>query len=385
MCSRSMSQRRATIAEVLRSGPVFRYAWRMSASRSGRARTLALTAFLGAAVVAPAVRTACAADDAEPGPARHRLEAAQLGIVVNDEDPLSARIAEYYRERRGIPAENTIHLRFPAGDRTLAREKFEPLHDAVQAQAPRQVQALVLTWTKPYRVDCMSVTAAFAFGFDPALCAKGCQATQPSPYFNSRSWAPFRHYGMRPAMMLAGGSFEEMKRLIDRGVAADGTHPAGTGYLVETADRQRSVRAPIFPELARVAGHRFRLEHVKAEFIEDRTDVMFYFTGLTKVAKIEDNTYLPGAIADHLTSTGGVLDGSDQMSSLAWLKAGATGSYGTVVEPCNFPGKFPNPAIAIGHYLAGETLIEAYWKSVEMPGQGVFVGEPLARPFGPPE
>jgi hypothetical protein len=34
------------------------------------------------------------------------------------------------------------------------------------------------------------------------------------------------------------------------------------------------------------------------------------------------------------------------------------------------------------HYLAGETLIESYWKSVEMPGQGVFIGEPLARPYG---
>ena len=36
----------------------------------------------------------------------------------------------------------------------------------------------------------------------------------------------------------------------------------------------------------------------------------------------------------------------------------------------------------MAHYLSGETLIEAYWKSVRMPGQGVFVGEPLARPFG---
>jgi hypothetical protein len=35
----------------------------------------------------------------------------------------------------------------------------------------------------------------------------------------------------------------------------------------------------------------------------------------------------------------------------------------------------------MAHYLQGETLIEAYWKSVQMPGQGVFIGEPLARPF----
>jgi len=72
------------------------------------------------------------------------------------------------------------------------------------------------------------------------------------------------------------------------------------------------------------------------------------------------------------------------MSALRWLEAGATGSYGTVVEPCNLVQKFPNPPVVIGHYLQGETLIEAYWKSVLMPGQGIFIGEPLAEPFRRP-
>jgi len=46
-----------------------------------------------------------------------------------------------------------------------------------------------------------------------------------------------------------------------------------------------------------------------------------------------------------------------------------------------FVEKFPRPDIVINRYLNGETLIEAYWKSVAWPGQGVFIGEPLARPF----
>ncbi len=69
------------------------------------------------------------------------------------------------------------------------------------------------------------------------------------------------------------------------------------------------------------------------------------------------------------------------MSILRWLDAGATASYGTVVEPCAFPQKFPNPGIVIDRYTRGESLIEAYWKSVQWPGQGVFVGEPLAKPY----
>ena len=70
------------------------------------------------------------------------------------------------------------------------------------------------------------------------------------------------------------------------------------------------------------------------------------------------------------------------MSAMEWLQAGATGSYGTVVEPCNHLQKFPQPSVVMDHYLRGDSLIEAYWKSVKAPGQGVFIGEPLARPYG---
>ncbi len=35
----------------------------------------------------------------------------------------------------------------------------------------------------------------------------------------------------------------------------------------------------------------------------------------------------------------------------------------------------------MNHYLQGETLIEAYWKSVAWPSEGLFIGEPLAAPY----
>jgi hypothetical protein len=99
------------------------------------------------------------------------------------------------------------------------------------------------------------------------------------------------------------------------------------------------------------------------------------------VPQIATNGYLPGAMADHLTSFGGQVPTSGQMSVVEWLKAGVTGSYGTVVEPCNYPAKFPNTTVATAHYFRGQTLVEAYWKSVRQPGEGLFVGEPLARPW----
>ena len=65
--------------------------------------------------------------------------------------------------------------------------------------------------------------------------------------------------------------------------------------------------------------------------ITDKTDVLFYFTGLASVPSLTTNKYLPGAVADHLTSYGGQIPTSGQMSILRFLEAGATASFGTVV------------------------------------------------------
>ncbi len=309
------------------------------------------------------------------------LRAEDLGVIVNDDDPDSVELATYYMEKRGIPAVNLIHVRFQPGRPALTREQFVALKRRLDRMTPRHIQAYVLTWVRPWRVDCMSITTAFAFGFDSAFCAKDCKPTRESPYFNSSTPRPFDTYHIRPTMSLAATSLDAAKHMIDRGVASDGSNPDGSAYLVSTPDKARNVRAATFHALQMQLGKAFATEIVEADRIENKSDVVFYFTGLPRVPAIERNTYLPGAIADHLTSYGGELLGTGQMSSLAWIDAGATGSYGTVAEPCNFPAKFPQPGIAMAHYLQGETLIEAYWKSVQMPGQGIFIGEPLARPF----
>jgi uncharacterized protein (TIGR03790 family) len=114
-----------------------------------------------------------------------------------------------------------------------------------------------------------------------------------------------------------------------------------------------------------------------------QADVMFYFTGLTRVAGIDSNHYLPEAVADHLTSFAGVLPTDNgQIPATDWLQAGLTGSYGSVEEPCNYTEKFPNVSRLVQGYLGGATLIEAYWQSVKWQGQGLFIGDPLAKPWG---
>jgi len=192
---------------------------------------------------------------------------------------------------------------------------------------------------------------------------------------------PYDDFGIRPSMMLAGSTVEQVSRMIDRGVQSDGNNPDGTAYLVSTTDKARNIRSKIYSSTIAILGERIGIQQLNTDALKNKNDVLFYFTGLHKVKGISSNRFIDGAIADHLTSTGGVLFGGRQMSILRWLDAGATASYGTVVEPCAIPQKFPNPAIVIDRYTRGETLIESYWKSVAWPGQGLFVGEPLAAPF----
>lgn len=310
------------------------------------------------------------------------LNSSNLAVVVNDADPLSVQVADLYAELRNIPKENVLHVNFAPGSIAMTPAAFNVMKQTLDAATPPNIQGYLLTWNAPYRVGTMSITSAFALGYDvkytsPSVCAM----TASTPYFNSATRKPFTDLKIRPAMILGATSAVDAKYLISRGLAADGSQPAGTAYLVSTTDTNRNVRSYSFNTAIDAVSPFIKAQVEYTNALVGKTDVMFYFTGVARVANLSTNTFLPGAAADHLTSYGGMLTNSSQMSSLEWLKAGATASYGTVVEPCNYTQKFPSPKVMMQHYLAGETLIEAYWKSVAWPGEGVFVGEPLARPF----
>ena len=312
-------------------------------------------------------------------------DSAKVAIVINDNDPLSVKIGRYYAQARNISPFNIARIRLPHDRPVLSSGDFKHLQKKIFEQIPSDTEAIVLTWRSPYRVDCMSITSAFAFGFARRYCATGCRPTAPNPYYDGGAESPFKKFRMRLSMTIAAENFDQAKALIDRGIGADFIQPQGTAYLVITGDSARDTRAATFDATQQAFGYRLPTFIVNAAGIRNKDNVLFYFTGAKQVPYLDSIKFLPGAIADHLTSSGGRLTGSDQMNALEWLKAGATGSFGAVVEPCNFPQKFPNPKILLKHYLSGDTLLEAYWKSVVWPGQGIFIGEPLSAPFAAPE
>jgi len=309
--------------------------------------------------------------------ARAELQPAQLGLVVNDADPASVALGAYYAQLRAIPPARIAHVRLAGKPNKLDADTFARLKDEIDRQLPAEARAVLFAWTAPYAVECNSLTSAYTLGFDAAQCERSCAPGRKNPYFNAKVLPP----GMRLSMLLPAEPLDVARAVAERGKTAGFSVPQAGAYFLQTSEATRNTRARFFPPSGAIPARKLTIHTLRQDTLEGAQDIMFYQTGLAQVGKLETLRFLPGALADHLTSYGGDLLGSGQMSSLRWLEAGATASYGTVSEPCNHWQKFPHPQILLQHYLSGATAIEAYWRSVAWPAQGLFIGEPLARPY----
>lgn len=316
-----------------------------------------------------------------------RITAEELGVVINVDDPYSVEVGEHYIRARKISPNQVLRVRLPVRP-TLDRQEFQALRRQVDGFFGVRTQGLALAWRQPHAVECHSITGALALGFDPALCEKTCAPSKPSRYFGSSSTHPMRDFGVRLSMLLAAPDVAQAKALINRGVASDGTLGERGGQLanvhfVSTSDALRSVRRQLFPPAGPVPAFGIDVHLDQTDALRHADRVLMYLTGRTHVDGLESINFLPGALADHLTSFGGVLDKpNSQMTVMSWIQAGATASHGTVSEPCAHLQKFPHPQLLLLFYAQGASAMEAYWKSVAWPRQSLFVGEPLAAPFG---
>ena len=320
-----------------------------------------------------------------------RITARELGLVINTADPYSVAVGEHYAKRRGIPLEQILRVQVPVRA-SLTREEFAALDESIRRFMPGHVNGLALAWVLPYAVECNALTGALGVGLQPDLCAHTCAVTRASPYMNYSGSRPWAVLGLRPAMQLAARSVPAALAMIERGIASDHTLAAApaepaVAYLAATPDGARNVRERLFPPAGPVPGAlSLEVARVRSDALPPMRRILMYETGLARVPAPLGGEWLPGALADHLTSHGGLLDrpaGEGQMTVLDWIDAGATASYGAASEPCNHVQKFPHPQVLVLAYAQGVSALEAYWRSVAWQGQGVFVGEPLAAPFAP--
>ena len=324
-------------------------------------------------------------------------------VVVNQNSTNSVQLGNYYCERRCVPPQNLLRITNWTGGNVewttsdFTNSLLDPLLSMLSSRGlTNQIDYVVLSMDFPYRVvqtgapsGNNSTTAALFYGFKPDDFGDSCSLPDASSNAYAASEGIFRQTPPFSAgsnswlvTMLTSSNLAQAEAIIDGGVASDGTFPTQMVWLAKTSDLARNVRYLEFDNTifdGRVAGD-FSIQRTNQDSPYGLTNLLGYQTGLGGF-NILSNALVPGSIADSLTSYGGMLyENSGQTSLLAFMNAGACGSYGTVVEPCNYPQKFPSPQDYF-YQARGFSLAECYYMSVVNPYQGLIVGEPLAAPF----
>lgn len=179
-----------------------------------------------------------------------------------------------------------------------------------------------------------------------------------------------------------GNSYREVVQSLERAAGADGTRPDGAIHFM----LNRNLRSTTREWAVRPAADQIRALGIDARVeqgvLPKEATVAGVFVGTASFKwGSSKSTIVPGAICEHLTSCGGILrEKGSQTPLTAFIRAGAAGASGTVVEPFAIQAKFPH-AFLQTYYATGYTLGEAFYLSVLSPYQLLIVGDPLCRPW----
>ncbi len=180
-----------------------------------------------------------------------------------------------------------------------------------------------------------------------------------------------------------GNTREEVIANLARSRAADGRNPNGTFFFSRTSDVRSTTRQPQFPQALKTLRRMgFRAEMTPEVMPKNRDRVLGVTLGSPRLDwSASGSRFEPGALADNLTSFGGILAAKASQTPLTdFLAQGAAGASGTVVEPLSIPNKFPDANLHV-HYAKGCTLAESFYQSVQAPFQLLIVGDPLCAPW----
>ncbi len=314
-------------------------------------------------------------------------------VIANRSSSNSLELANYFCERRAVPPENVLRIAWGGGNTSWTSYDFQTnllnplLNMLVDRQLTNQIDYVVLSMDIPFQtvnsngITINGTTSALFYGLKPVGSSyKGV----PSSYFSSEAIFRLAKPSSAPGysfltVMITGDSLAHAKQLVDQGVASDGVFPNQPVILAKSSDPARNIRYTAFDN----AIFNTRLRHnstiLRTNINWCYTTAMGYETGLANFS-VAPSTFVPGAMADSLTSFGGIIFGdSGQTSLLAFINGGASGSYGTVTEPMADPSKFPDPQ-AYFYQSRGFSLAECYYQSINVPYLGLIVAEPLAAP-----
>jgi len=357
-------------------------------------------AFLAAALAAPLCATA--------------LGPHEILVLANGSSPDSMKIARHFVERRRIPEQNLVVLDLPeyadGENLEMSQSNFVARiwSPAWSFARSRGVDDHILAWVYssdfPTRITGSPPMSLTGLTFVRAQVPPRQvieNGTYDSPLFagpeppflqpfSSQTFDTYAEWlGTEmplPAMMLGhtgtrGNAIEEVLACIDRGVKSDGSSPSGTVYFVLSKDIRSKCREWEVPQVVSELKNMRVAAAVVREIPGSAGDVIGLMAGTAAFTVPASLVFLPGAIAEHLTSHGADFGNDSQTKISAWIKAGATVTAGTVAEPMSIWMKFPH-ARCYAHYAAGCTAIESIYQSVKSPLQLLVIGEPMASPWG---
>jgi hypothetical protein len=183
-----------------------------------------------------------------------------------------------------------------------------------------------------------------------------------------------------------GNSYAEVLGYLRRAQAADATQPKGTVYYLLNDNVRSDCREwAVSGAVARLRESGVNASVETGKIPQGKDDVMGLMAGTdTFDWPGSGSTILPGAICEHLTSYGGIMDEKSSQTPLSvFLAAGAAGASGSVAEPHAIQAKFPTAFIQ-AYYAEGCSLAEAFYQAVTGPYQLLIVGDPLCQPWARP-
>lgn len=351
-------------------------------------------------------------------------------LVVNSNSEASKTVANHYIDLRKIPANNVFYLKFPAGKATIPSNLFEQrilapiLQEIEKRKLTKQIDCVVYSCDFPWRVDfrkqfasenlgrsftpmCSLTSATYLYAFvqqhrkemfglnanfyaapfDPlVVVSRAFRANYRWSLGGKRAGQeglPYMMSAMLGVNTVPGNTVSEIVWNLQRTVPADGSAPGGTIYFAANKTIRSKVRDQDFPAAVRL----IQLGGVRAQIVQEffpqnKQDMAGVTCGHSNVSPAGSGSrFLSGAFCDNLTSAGGqFLPDKGQTIISEFLRMGAAGACGTVVEPTAIPQKFPNASLHV-HYVHGCSLAESFYQAVASPFQQILVGDPLCQPW----
>ena len=349
---------------------------------------------------------------------------ANVLVVANEALPASVEIAEYYVQRRQIPASQLLKVRATVADQVSRFEFERSINVPIAAWLSRntaqdRILYIVLTKGIPLRIAGTGGRPGTISSVDSELSLlyrRMTGRTVPpnghvaNPYFladgqpsTARRFSHITH-DIFLVTRLDGFTVNDVKALIDRGIA-----PTTAGRVV--LDQRASLSEKPNEWLAAAAkkleaqglGDRVLLEQTSRP-VSAQKDVIGYYSWGSNDPASTDRTpgveFVPGALAAMFVSTDARTfteppatwkpgpweakqayhAGSPQSLTGDLVRAGATGVAGYVSEP--YLDTSVRPDILFPAYFAGFNLAEAFYLSLPaLSWQSVVIGDPLCAPF----